>query len=312
MPSAEAPEIETELGALCTERDVPRLLDGCCLHSRELVQSVVADGHQDRRQVLERFSGVLNMLPPETIQLIGKVMRERGVLRESSKSPITVQGLNEQDHALLRGGLVRDPEGVTLQCFALADAARYLGEASKIRDDRMPHLVTAALLINSGKFTQLVGLEKDREELQPNPGEQSAGIQMLRRYNAREEQDYSALEQAGFDHVVLQILRENKRHDPDTSNFTFIHGDIVFYVLHCYNPGAKKFMSLEERIAAARRQEQRYNPVYDGYEALTGNNLLEVQKGKIDKIETTLAGFAQCTEEGLATHLNRVILGITS
>ena len=248
----------------------------------QLSAFVQTEGRTFTRHECQRLvSETLMNIATEKQRKIVSIMTRRGLipLRTGQRQ---VQGLSEKQQTILK-----DPIGLFLQCLRIAHSARITGELAGLTQKGTHDVTIAGALINTGKAKQIAGLESDRKRLK-NADLDDQAKAMLKGYIEREIWDYYDLEADGIESDVINMLRENVRHDP--GELRSQGAKLVYYLLHCQAPSTGELVPVEERINASIHKDPIYGQIYRGYTLQNaGENLIDVHHKTVAGIERKLA-----------------------
>jgi hypothetical protein len=219
----------------------------------------------------------LEDLPPSDITKIASLMERRGVMPDA-RGNHHIEDLPDEEQNVLA-----NPDGLFLQCLNLSRGARVTASLLRYSSQEIQDLTFAGAVINTGKAKQIAGLKKSKKMLDEISDEDVVGIAMLDGYEAREFDDYIQIGLMGIPEGVTSILEQNIRHNP--AELRTPAGKLMYYNLYCQDPGTGFLVPVEQRVNKSIERNELYGPLYRGYAAQHGEDLVGVHQDTIGKLE---------------------------
>lgn len=222
-------------------------------------------------------------VPDEVYDTVVILMEQFGIVPNSETNNRTINRAGEVEVT----SVLRDPDGVVLQCARLGYSARAIGTLLSLPDTEQEALNVAGVLVNSAKADVMWHFQRDLNKHKGREPDDCVGI--LRLYEAHEEDVLDVMQNmGGLPEDVIALLKEQSRHDP--SKLQSLSGKILYYLLHCQNPNRGELVSVKTCINARLLSHPEYGVLYQGYARLNaGKDLVDVHHETVAAIEEELA-----------------------
>lgn len=253
---------------------------------RELIAHALSEAkigqYLEKGELKTILRSALLEIPDEVYDTVVILMEQFGIVPNRETNNRTINRAGEADVTTV----LRDPDGVVLQCARLGYSARAIGTLLSLSDAERDALNVAGVLVNSAKADVMWHFQKDLDKHKGREPDDCACI--LRLYEKHEADVLDVMQNmGGLPEDVISLLKEQIRHNPST--LQSLSGKILYYLLHCQNPNRGELVSVKTRINASISRHPQYGVLYKGYTRLNDKkDLVDVHYETVAAIEEEL------------------------